>query len=96
MENIVSLKNLVVDFEDGERILKNINIGKRVSVVFLDSVSFIPPNSIENAKNNKIPEMFISFSIIRNTLIEELDKTFGDFNIEKQGSWTVITATRLR
>ena len=24
MENIVSLKNLVVDFEDGERILKNI------------------------------------------------------------------------
>lgn len=79
-----------------ERILKNINIGKRVSVVFLDSVSFIPPNSIENAKNNKIPEMFISFSIIRNALIKELDKNFGNFNIEKQGSWTVITARRLR
>lgn len=79
-----------------ERILKNINIGKRVSVVFLDSVSFIPPNSIENAKNNETPEMFISFSIIRNALIKELDKSYGDFDIKKQGSWTVITATKLR
>lgn len=26
MENIISLKNIVVDFEDGERILKNISL----------------------------------------------------------------------
>ena len=26
MENIVSLKNIVVDFEDGDRILKNISL----------------------------------------------------------------------
>ena len=26
MENIISLKNIIVEFEDGERILKNISL----------------------------------------------------------------------
>lgn len=77
-------------------ILENIKNGERISVVFLDSVSFIPPNWIEEAKSRKIPEMFITFSVIRNNLIKELNDNYIDFDVKKAGSWTIISATKLK
>ena len=79
-----------------QRVLDNVKQGEVVSVVFLDSVSFIPEVWIEKAKAKHLPEMFITFSIIRNSLIKELDKNFTDFHINKTGSWTVITAKKLK
>lgn len=79
-----------------EKILKDIHKGERVSVVFLDSVSFIPENWIENAKQRNLPEMFITFSIIRNALTKELNSQYTDFEVKKDGSWTVISATKLK
>ena len=67
-------------------------IQAKVSIVFLDSVSFLPENYIEKAKENNVPEMFITFSIIRNSLTNEIKKRGTDINIEHNGSWTVITA----
>ena len=76
--------------------IEKIQIGEKVSVVFLDSVSFIPGNWIEKAKDQNLPEMFITFSEIRNFLIKELYINFTDFQVEKVGSWTVITAKKLK
>ncbi len=77
-------------------ILKEVKKGERVSVVFLDSVSFIPDVWIEKAKKNKIPEMFITFSTIRNSLTKELNNSYTDFAVNKNGSWTVITGTKFK
>ena len=77
-------------------ILNEICIGERVSVVFLDSVSFVPDNMIEEAKNCNLPEMFVTFSIIKNALVKELNDNYKDFDVKKNGDWTVITATRFK
>lgn len=82
--------------ENPQRILNNVKIGEKVSVVLLDSVSFIPPKFIEQAKQRNLPEIFITFSIIKNGLINELEKDFKDFQVDKNGSWTVITGTRFK
>lgn len=76
--------------------LSNINKNERVSVVFLDSVSFIPPESIEIAKQNNLPEMFVTFSSIKSMLIKILNDDYTDFDVQKIGSWTVITGTKLK
>ena len=45
-----------------KKILNDIKSGENVSIVFLDSVSFIPENRIEEAETRNFPEMFITFS----------------------------------
>lgn len=77
-------------------ILNEVKLGERVSVVFLDSVSFVPENLIETAKKRNLPEMFVTFSIIKNGLIKALNDNYKDFDVEKDGSWTIITATRFK
>lgn len=80
-----------------ERILENIKNGETVSVVFLESVSFFDEDFINQNKDNaKIPEMFLTFSHIKNSLITELNKNFTDFKVDKLGAWTVISAKRLK
>ena len=78
---------------DPKRILENIKIGERVSVVFLDSVSFVPEKYINVIK---LPEMFVTFSHIKNMLIEELNNSYRDFDVVTKASWTVITATKYK
>ncbi len=82
--------------EHPKEMLSNINKNERVSIVFLDSVSFIPPESIEVAKQNNLPEMFVTFSSIKALLIKILNDNYTDFDVQKKGSWTVITATKLK
>lgn len=92
----ISKKNRFVYLKSPKEILDNVKIGERVSIVFLDSVSFIPELWIEEAKSKNLPEMFITFSIIRNLLTRELNDNYGDFVVKKDGSWTIINAVRLR
>ena len=76
-------------------ILQNIKSGETVSVVFLDSVSFFDEDFINaNRENAKIPEMFMTFSHIKNSLIAGLNKDFTDFNVDKIGSWTVVSCKK--
>ena len=77
-----------------ELILDKISSKTRVSIVFLDSVSFIPENYIEKSIDYNLPEIFITFSKIKNSLIKELDKNYTNFDIQSKGSWTVITGTK--
>ena len=51
---------------------------------------------IEQAKQRKLPEMFITFSVIKNGLIKGLEKDFKGFHIDQNGSWTVVTGTRFK
>ena len=77
------------------KILNNINKGQLVSVIFLDSVSFFNENFINlNSNNSKIPEMFLTFSHIKNCLIKELDTNYTNYNVDSQGAWTIITAEK--
>ena len=62
--------------------------------MFLDSVSFIPAEMLESAKQNNIPEMFLTFSKIRVGLLEELAKNYSDIKIARDGSWTVVSAVK--
>lgn len=78
-----------------ERILTSIKQNETVSVVFLDSVSFFNEDYINKHKDDKnIPEMFLTFSHIKNELIKTLDKDFTNFKVDKIGAWTVISAKR--
>lgn len=81
--------------ENPNLILKDIYKNETISVVFLDSVSFFDDDFIKLNKNNpKIPEMFMTFSIIKNSLIKELNNEYTNYKVDKIGSWTVITATK--
>ena len=78
-----------------ERIFENIKSGETVSVIFLDSVSFFDEDFVnKNKDNSNIPEMFLTFSHIKNSLIKDLNKNFTDFRVDKLGAWTVISAKK--
>ncbi len=78
-----------------ERIFENIKSGETVSVVFLESVSFFDEDFVnKNKDNSNIPEMFLTFSHIKNSLIKDLNKNFTDFRVDKLGAWTVISAKK--
>lgn len=76
-----------------QKILSKINKGETVSVVFLDSVSFLPEDYI-NGNNSTIPEMFATFSHIKNLLEKELKNNYQIQTVDTLGSWTVITAKK--
>ena len=67
-----------------------------MSIVFLDSVSFIPEYWLETAKQKNIPKMFISFSEIRHKLLKDLTQNYKDITAQKTGNWTIVSATRFR
>lgn len=76
---------------DSAKIFNHIKKDETISVVFLNSISFLPQ---EYFYNQKIPEMYRTFSIIKYRLIKTLDKDFTDFKIDNSGEWTVITAKK--
>ncbi len=92
----ISKTNRSQFIEKPSKILDEVGINKKISVVLLDSVSFIPAHSINIAKENNVPEMFITFSEIRNKLIEELNNNYKNYNISRKGNWTIITATKYK
>ena len=90
-------KNNRYDYKDNPaKIFDDIPAGETVAVVFLDSVSFFDDDFINKNKNNpKIPEMFLTFSHIKNSLIKALNDGFSEFKYAKAASWTVIYARKL-
>lgn len=71
-------------------ILDNIKPGESTAIVFLDSVSFIPQNLMEEAESKNFPEMFITFSKIRYSLEKSFATNFKEIYKYKAGSWTVL------
>lgn len=81
--------------DDPNKILNSIKTNEKISVIFLDSVSFFDENFVnQNKTNQNIPEMFLTFSHIKNMLIKELNENYKNFQVDKIGSWTVITAIK--
>lgn len=85
-----------VYLDNPTKILENVNIGERISLVLLDSVAFIPENLIEEAKMRNLPEMFVTFSTIKHSLVREINDNYNDFDVQRRGSWTVISGTRFK
>ena len=83
--------------DNPSRILENIRTGETVSVVFLDSVSFFDEKIVQAySQNPAIPEMFLTFSHIKNCLIKTLDLNYKEYKVDKLGAWTVLTAKRYK
>lgn len=82
-------------FDNPVAILGNIKPNSTVAVVFLDSVSFFDEEFVAKNKGNpNIPEMFLTFSRIKNSLIRTLNHDYKDFRLAKIGEWTVICARK--
>lgn len=94
--NHISKINRFVNLEHPENVLSNIKKGETLSVVFLDSVSFVPESMINSSEVKRFPEMFVTFSTIRHKLIKYLEANYKDFSVYKNGSWTVVTGTRFK
>lgn len=93
----ISKSNRHLYKQNPAEILSDIPVGGTVSVVFLDSVSFLDEKFLEGNKNNpKIPEMFVTFSEVKNSLLKRLDKDFTEYEVSKGGYWTVIRARRVK
>ena len=91
----ISKSNRHLYKKNPSEILSQIPKGESVSVVFLDSVSFFDEKFLEENKNNpKIPEMFITFSEVKNSLVKRLDRDFKNYEVARGGYWTVIRAER--
>ena len=73
-----------------QKIFKSIPDSAEVSIVFLDSVCFFPENYIK--QNNNLPEMFVTFSHIKNRFIQYLiDNDYKILYNDTFGSWSVLT-----
>lgn len=84
------------EYENPALILDNIGPNSTVAVVFLDSVSFFDEEFVSiNKGNPDIPEMFLTFSHIKNSLIKTLNQEYKDFKLAKVGAWTVIYARKV-
>lgn len=82
--------------DNPEKILDTIKSSETVSVVFLDSVSFFDENFVsQNLNNPNIPEMFMTFSTIKNSLIRTLNDNYSDFTVDKNGAWLIITGKKI-
>lgn len=93
----ISKSNRHLYKQNPAEILSDIPIGETVSVVFLDSVSFFDEEFLEKNKTNpNIPEMFMTFSAVKNSVLKRLDKDFSDYEVAKGGYWTVIRARRVK
>jgi len=92
----ISRSNRFEYLNNPTKILDNIEREERVAVVFLDGVSFIPEKLIEIAKKQQTPEMFITFSIIRNSLQKEFLKNYTNITLCKNGSWLVLIGEKLK
>ena len=75
-------------------IFANVKKGEKLSIVFLDSVSFINDDKMDYAIKNNFPEMFITFSSIRNSLEKFMQKEFKNVAVRHLGAWTVISGVK--
>jgi uncharacterized membrane protein len=92
--NHISKINRSDYMENPSAIFNGIKSGESVSIVFLNSVSFIPQNMIEKAKEQKLPEMFITFSSIRHNLTKYATANLKEINLSKIGSWTILNGIK--
>ena len=93
----ISKSNRVLYMSNPAQILSEIPVGETVSVVFLDSVSFFDEKYLQKNKDNpSIPEMFVTFSNIKNSIVKRMNTDFKEFKVNRGGAWTVIYAKRFK
>lgn len=93
----ITVKNRHIYKPNPAEILSKIPIGESVSVVFLDNVSYLSDEYLSANKDNPyLPEMIVTFSEIRNSILKRLHRDFKDSKIMRGGSWTVVKAVRFK
>ena len=88
----ISKSNRHLYKDNPAEILDAVSVGESVSVVILDSVSFL--DKVPEGAN--VPEMFLTFSNVKKSLIKRLNSDFKGFKVDKGGYWTVVTAVRFK
>jgi len=74
---------------------QNLNKGKKIAIVTLDSVSMLSDVQIFQIANNekyykKIPQMYMIFSYVKNFLIKKMNTDLKLKKYEQNGAWSVI------
>lgn len=93
----ISKSNRILYLSNPAQILSKIPIGETVAVVFLDSVSFFDEKYLQQNKDNPmLPEMFVTFSHIKNSIIQRMNNDFNDYKVARGGAWTIICAKRIK
>ena len=90
----INKSNRFVYLNNPYSILESVKSGEKVSIVFLDSVSFFPEIYLKMYDTTKLPEMFVTFSKIKNELVKNINDDYKNFKVDTLGSWTVITAIK--
>lgn len=79
-----------------EKILDAVKNGETVSILLLNSVSFIPEQYLDKAESMKIPEMFITFSKIKFGLVHELANHYKNYKVKTNGDWILISGEKFK
>ncbi len=74
---------------------KPMNKGERLGIIYLDNVSFLSNNSIQDIISDKkeydrTPFIFMVFSTLRNNLREAFERDYEIEGISHAGDWTLI------
>ena len=69
--------------------------GDRIGILFLDSVSFLNNNEIQEIVNNekkyeKTPFIFLTFSLLKNNLMFSFKDGYKIDSITQSGDWTLF------
>ena len=83
-----------------KEIFNNLKNGQSVTVVILNSVSYISPQNMTKIVENdylynKEPLLFLAFSYIKNKTLNEMLNTLSITNVAQKGNWTVVKFTKL-
>ena len=62
----------------------------------MNLTDFIDMPIYNNKNNTEIPEMFVMFSNVKNSIIRRLDRDFKDCKLARGGYWTVVKAVRYK
>lgn len=83
-----------------KEIFNNLKNGQSVTVVILNSVSYISPQNMTKIVENdylynKEPLLFLAFSYIKNKTLNKMLNTLSITNVAQKGNWTVVKFTKL-
>lgn len=74
---------------------QNLTSGKKIAIIFLNSVSMLSDIQIykiasDDKYYNKIPQMFMIFSYVKNFLIKKMYADLKLIKIEEKGDWAIV------
>lgn len=91
----LSNSNTYLNNKIEEEFYQNLNKGKKIAVIFLDSVSMFSDVQINQIASydkiyKKIPQPFLIFSYVKNFLIKKFNSDLKILKYEQKGNWSLL------